>query len=103
MKNYFAILGVHRRSTVAELRDARKARAMDCHPDRGGDAAEMEELNEAFEALTRGRRVYDILLESKMECACCKGEGRLRRQRGFKGAVYTVCPGCGGAGRVWEE
>ncbi len=46
----FAVLGVGREATLAELRAARRRLAFDAHPDRGGDPAEMRRLNIAFDA-----------------------------------------------------
>ena len=46
----FEVLGVERTATVAELRAARKRLALAFHPDVGGDARAMQEVNMAFEA-----------------------------------------------------
>lgn len=46
----FAVLGLDRSATVAELRAARRRLAFDVHPDRGGDEARMQAVNAAFEA-----------------------------------------------------
>lgn len=46
----FALLGVARTSSVADIRAARRRLAFDVHPDRGGDGAQMQAVNAAFEA-----------------------------------------------------
>jgi hypothetical protein len=46
----FAILGVGRDASLAELRSARRRLAVEFHPDHGGDPAVMGEINVAFEA-----------------------------------------------------
>ena len=46
----FAVLGLPRSATLAEVRSARRRLAFDRHPDRGGDAEAMRELNSAFDA-----------------------------------------------------
>lgn len=46
----FAVLGLGRDASVAELRSARKRLALEMHPDRGGDARTMQDINIAFEA-----------------------------------------------------
>jgi hypothetical protein len=59
----FAVLGLTRDATLDDVRAARRRLAFDVHPDRGGDAAAMQELNAAFEAcvahLTGRRRLVD--------------------------------------------
>lgn len=46
----FAVLGLDRSASLADVRQARRRLAFDRHPDRGGDAAAMQELNAAFDA-----------------------------------------------------
>lgn len=47
----FAVLGVSRDSTLAEVRSARRRLAAEFHPDHGGDAVRMGEINAAFDAV----------------------------------------------------
>ena len=46
----FAVLGLTRAATLDDVRAARRRLAFDLHPDRGGDAAAMQDVNAAFEA-----------------------------------------------------
>lgn len=46
----FAVLGLTRAASLDEVRDARRRLARALHPDVGGDAARMQEVNVAFEA-----------------------------------------------------
>ena len=46
----FTVFGLDRSATLVELRAARRRLAFDLHPDRGGDAEAMRNLNEAFDA-----------------------------------------------------
>lgn len=46
----FAALGLPPDATLADVRAARRRLAFDRHPDRGGNADEMRELNAAFDA-----------------------------------------------------
>lgn len=46
-----AVLGVGHHATADAVRRAFRARAKDCHPDRGGDRAAFEELWAAYSAL----------------------------------------------------
>lgn len=45
----FAVLGVSPDATPAEVRSARRRLAAEFHPDRGGDAIRMGEINAAFD------------------------------------------------------
>jgi len=51
----FAVLGLPTDATIEEVRSARRRLAAEFHPDHGGDAARMGEINVAFDA------VIDIL------------------------------------------
>jgi hypothetical protein len=51
MSDPFAVLGVGRDATIDEVRVARRRLAAQFHPDHGGDAARMGEINAAFEAV----------------------------------------------------
>ena len=46
-RDWWTVLGVEPVATVAEIREAFNRRARELHPDRGGDAAAMAELNVA--------------------------------------------------------
>jgi hypothetical protein len=46
----FAVLGVPWTATLAEVREARRTLAFQLHPDHGGDVADMQRLNAAFDA-----------------------------------------------------
>ena len=62
-RDYYAVLGVPRDATQEEIRRAYRRRAHELHPDKGGDAEKMKELNEAYEVLgnPEKRRQYDML------------------------------------------
>ncbi|MEO8266378.1 MAG: DnaJ domain-containing protein [Ilumatobacteraceae bacterium] len=47
----FEVLGVRHDATLAEVRSARRRLAAEFHPDHGGDAARMGEINAAFDAV----------------------------------------------------
>lgn len=56
----FAVLGLDRSASLAEVRAARRRLAFDVHPDRGGDETRMRAVNVAFEAAVAhltGRRL----------------------------------------------
>ncbi|MEN9507014.1 MAG: hypothetical protein RI958_2940 [Actinomycetota bacterium] len=55
----FAMFGLDRHASLDQVRSARRRLALVAHPDRGGDLAEMQRLNDAFErciAHVTGRR-----------------------------------------------
>lgn len=68
MKNYYAILGVLPNVTQEDLRAAWLRKSKELHPDicqRPTAAAEMAEVNEAYEALKTAakRRAYDVMFK----------------------------------------
>lgn len=49
--DYYNILGVSKNASQDELKKAFKAKSMQYHPDRGGDAEKFKEVNEAYQTL----------------------------------------------------
>lgn len=49
--DYYAILGVEKNATSAEIKKAYKKLAMQHHPDKGGDNAKFQSINEAYSVL----------------------------------------------------
>jgi DnaJ family protein A protein 2 len=60
---YYKVLGsgISRRSTTEEIKKAYRKRAMELHPDKGGDAEQFKSLGEAYEVLSdpQKKAVYD--------------------------------------------
>merc|ERR1712137_349809 len=52
----YAILGVSSDATDAEIKRAYRLIAMQCHPDKGGDKEDFQELNNAYEKIMEQRR-----------------------------------------------
>merc|ERR550532_2420081 len=52
----YAILGVSSGATDAEIKRAYRLVAMQCHPDKGGDKEDFQELNNAYEKIMEQRR-----------------------------------------------
>lgn len=57
--NYYGILGVNFESTEKEIKKKYYKLSFDVHPDRGGNADEFANINEAYVVLTEQREEYD--------------------------------------------
>lgn len=55
-RDWWTVLGVAQAATAAEIRDAHQRLAREHHPDRGGDAARMAEINTARDSGLKGAR-----------------------------------------------
>ena len=56
--DYYAILGVSQGATPDEIRKAFRAKALQHHPDHGGDEQSFRRLKEAFEYLIENTSAY---------------------------------------------
>ena len=67
MKNLYEVLGVSPDASVSEIKKAYKTMAMKLHPDRGGDACEFKELENAYRILSNddSRTRYDLTGETE--------------------------------------
>jgi len=61
MKDYYGILGVSKAAPEAEIKRAYRRLASQHHPDKGGDTARFQEIEEAYRVLSNAdaRREYD--------------------------------------------
>ena len=50
--DYYSILGVQRNASSEEIKKAYKKKAMQHHPDRGGDSSTFQKIQEAYETLS---------------------------------------------------
>lgn len=69
-KNYYGVLQVSRKSTQEEIKKAYKRLCLIHHPDKGGDAEKMKELNEAFDILgdpSSRQQYHQIVKEYRRE------------------------------------
>lgn len=59
--NYYDILGVNKSASPDELKKAYRRKALETHPDKGGDPNVFKEVNEAYDVLSdeQKRQIYD--------------------------------------------
>ena len=54
----YKTLGVNRNASEAEIKKAYKKQAMKHHPDKGGDGAQFQKINEAYDTLKDPQKKY---------------------------------------------
>lgn len=66
MQDYYSILGINSESTREEIKSAYKKLAKRHHPDRGGDTAKFQEIQNAYSVLSNPetRQQYDLRKQS---------------------------------------
>lgn len=85
-------LGLRPGADAGQVQRAYRALAMATHPDRGGDAERMKELNEARDvALEHAPPAKQRAPRGK--CRTCGGSKKVKVARGFE-SVELACPQC---------
>ena len=61
MENYYSVLGVNENSTQDEIKKTYRKKAIEFHPDKGGDEEMFKKISEAYETLgdEQKRKAYD--------------------------------------------
>lgn len=105
--NHYKVLGVHKLSTEAEIKEAHRKLASPLHPDHTGNdplkAAKMTELNVSYNVLKqeKTRKEFDKQLALfGGKCPTCEGAAYVVKQKGFSKKIKTPCPACAGCGVV---
>lgn len=107
--HHFAMLGVHKASTVEEIQRARNALVRVVHPDRLIPAGILDwedlaaRINAAADVLmdTKKRKLYLAeLAAGRSKCPTCQGTGTVRQQRSMKNVVFVTCTACQGCGML---
>eukprot|EP00930_Biecheleria_cincta_P047312 TRINITY_DN32775_c0_g1_i1.p1 TRINITY_DN32775_c0_g1~~TRINITY_DN32775_c0_g1_i1.p1 ORF type:complete len:114 (-),score=16.95 TRINITY_DN32775_c0_g1_i1:578-919(-) len=67
MSGFYALLGVSRRATMIDMQTAFRQKALQLHPDRGGNKEAFQKLQEAYQTLSdsQQRARYDAGLASQ--------------------------------------
>ena len=52
MKDLYKILDLEKKASIKEIKKAYKSKAMETHPDKGGDSNKFKEISEAYETLS---------------------------------------------------
>lgn len=97
MTNHYAVLGVWRSATPAEVKAAYRAKAREAHPDRGGEAARFAAVQCAYEVLCDEERraqweaAFSTWAAERYATPCPRCFSALRTRTGGR----NVCPRCG--------
>ena len=102
MKNYYKILDVTEKSSITEIKNAFRKKAMIYHPDRNKDIDTNDmfiEITEAYEVLSNkeSRDIYDKLVKSNIEYSNNIYEtfSNWKTQGRKKAEEYAKCTFCG--------
>ena len=92
MSKAFATLGLDDTATPGEVKSRWRELCMAHHPDRGGNAAEFNNINKAYKAAMEEA-------SAPKPCGPCTGSGKVRVFRGFCSTEVT-CQSCSGSGHA---
>lgn len=97
MTNYYELLNVSKDSNESEIKKAYRSMSLKHHPDRGGDATQFQEINNAYEILSDSnrRRQYDAELSGGMQFHNMMGGGGGMEDFGDIGNLFGMFFGGG--------
>ena len=106
-RDYYEVLGVAKGATQDEIKKAFRKKAVELHPDRGGDEAKFKEANEAYEVLgnEQKRQTYDQFGHAAGADQAGGGQGNpFAGGQGFDGVQFDFSGfnGGGGMGDLFE-
>ncbi len=102
-KDFYDILGVGKSASEAEIKKAYRSKAHKLHPDKGGDKAAFQELNEAYQTLgdKNKRANYDQFGSAGARAGAGFGGGN--PFGGSQSGGFNVNFGGGGFGSIFED
>lgn len=98
--NYYRILGVTTAATTKELIEARKRRALETHPDHGGNREDFEQVCSAFTILsqTQEREAWERSYRAEAGArghVVCENCFSVNRVRALRDNQVAHCAACG--------
>jgi DnaJ-class molecular chaperone len=106
MMNPYLRLGVHRGTPHEDTRKLAAAALRAAHPDKGGDQAKFQLLEEARETLFSAPKLLQLLRRAHLtapSCNHCDSGGYTVRMQGFNHRVLERCAHCNGLGYLVRD
>lgn len=106
-KDYYDLLGVTKTASDADIKKAFRKKAHQLHPDKGGDKAQFQEINEAYQVLSdpQKKSQYDQFGHAGTRGGF--GGGQAGGAQGFGGFDFSGFGGqgqsTGGFGSIFED
>lgn len=105
-RDYYEVLGVSKGASEADIKKAYRKKAHQLHPDKGGDKAKFQEINEAYQVLgdKNKRAQYDQFGHASTRSGFGGGQsGGAGGFDGFSGFGGFRSSGGGGFGSIFED
>lgn len=109
-RDYYEILGLQKGASEADIKKAFRKKAHQLHPDKGGDKAKFQEVNEAYQVLSdpQKKAQYDQFGHAGSRAGAGFGGGQPGGAGGFDFGGFNVNfggqgGGQGGFGSIFED